>query len=134
MTTDFNGKWKLVENSETFDAYLQAVGVNFIIRQLAKAETQRQEIQQNGDNFVVKSSGLQTKVTNFTIGEEFEDDSPIGKVKCTITWKDGKLHTSIEGPRGHMWSEREMREDGRCYLTMSAPNGTTAVRIFARDE
>ncbi|CAH1248660.1 sodium/calcium exchanger regulatory protein 1-like isoform X3 [Branchiostoma lanceolatum] len=133
MTADFNGKWKLVD-SENFDAYLQAVGVNFMIRQMAKAVTPRQEIQQNGDNFVIKSSGFQTKVTNFTIGEEFEDDSPIGKVKCTITWKDGKLHTAIEGPRGPMWSERELREDGRVYLTMAAPNGTKATRIFARDE
>ncbi|XP_078664924.1 fatty acid-binding protein-like isoform X2 [Branchiostoma floridae x Branchiostoma belcheri] len=133
MTTDFNGKWKLVD-SDNFDAYLQAVGVNFMIRQLAKAATPRQEVQQNGDNFVITSSGLQTKVTTFTIGEEFEDDSPIGKVKCTMTWKDGKLHTAVEGPRGPMWSERELKEDGRLYLTMSAPNGTTCTRIFAREE
>ncbi|XP_066268934.1 sodium/calcium exchanger regulatory protein 1-like isoform X2 [Branchiostoma lanceolatum] len=131
MTADFNGKWKLVD-SENFDAYLQAVGVNFMIRQMAKAVTPRQEIQQNGDNFVIKSSGFQTKVTNFTIGEEFEDDSPIGKVKVKATWDGGKLHFDIDSPKGKLVNDREIRADGRMYLVMKAANGATCTRIFAK--
>ncbi|XP_078584795.1 cellular retinoic acid-binding protein 2-like [Branchiostoma floridae x Branchiostoma japonicum] len=132
MAVDFTGNWKHVE-SENFEACLEALGVNFAIRKIAKNTNPRLEIQQDGDNFKIKTVALKTTEVKFKIGEEFEDDLPMGKVKIMPTWDGEKLHFDIDSPVGKLVNEREIRSDGRLYLVMKAPDGTTCTRIFTKE-
>ncbi|XP_035659589.1 cellular retinoic acid-binding protein 2-like [Branchiostoma floridae] len=132
MAANFTGNWKLVE-SQNFDEYLQALGVDADKRKIVVSASPRHEIQQDGDSFTVKTTGLQNKTISFKLGGQFEDELPSGKVKVVPTLVGGKLHFEIEGPKGKMTTDREIRADGRLYMVMTAGNGTTCTRIFARE-
>eukprot|EP00058_Branchiostoma_floridae_P021848 XP_002607338.1 hypothetical protein BRAFLDRAFT_116865 [Branchiostoma floridae] len=132
MAVNFTGNWKHVE-SENFDDYLKAMGINFAMRKIAAGITPKLEIQQDGDSFKVKTIGAKTKETSFKVGEAFEDEMQVGKVKVVPSLVDGKLHFDIEGPKQKLVIEREIRSDGRLYQVMKAGDGTTCTRIFAKE-
>ncbi|XP_066268939.1 cellular retinoic acid-binding protein 2-like [Branchiostoma lanceolatum] len=131
MAVNFTGNWKHVE-SENFEEYLSAMGVNFAMRKIAAKTSPVNEIEQDGDSFKIKTISAKTKEVSFKIGEEFEDEMPMGKVKVKATWDGGKLHFDIDSPKGKLVTEREIRSDGRMYLVMKAADGTTCTRIFAK--
>ncbi|KAI8497383.1 DNA-binding proteins Bright/BRCAA1/rbp1 [Branchiostoma belcheri] len=128
----FTGNWKHVK-SENFEDYLKALGVGFAMRKIAGNTSPRIEIQQDGDNFKIKTIGPKTREVSFKVGENFEDEMPMGKVKVTPTWDGDKLHFDVDSPKGKLVTEREIRDDGRMYMVMKAMDGTTCTRIFAKD-
>ncbi|XP_066268938.1 cellular retinoic acid-binding protein 2-like isoform X5 [Branchiostoma lanceolatum] len=131
MAVNFAGNWQLVE-SGNFEQFLEAMDVGLPIRKMATSVKPRLEIQQDGDSFKVKTIAAKTKEISFKIGEEFEDEMPMGKVKVKATWDGGKLHFDIDSPKGKLVNDREIRADGRMYLVMKAANGATCTRIFAK--
>ncbi|XP_078664927.1 cellular retinoic acid-binding protein 2-like [Branchiostoma floridae x Branchiostoma belcheri] len=128
----FTGNWKHVE-SENFEDYLKALGVGFAMRKIAVNTSPRIEIQQDGDSFKIKTIGPKTREVSFKVGENFEDEMPLGKVKVTPSWDGDKLHFDVDSPKGKLVTEREIRDDGRMYMIMKAMDGTTCTRIFAKE-
>ncbi|XP_078664926.1 cellular retinoic acid-binding protein 2-like [Branchiostoma floridae x Branchiostoma belcheri] len=128
----FTGNWKHVK-SENLDEYLSALGVNIAKRKIVASSSPRAEIQQDGDSFRIKTIGPQTKEISFKIGQNFEDELPMGKVQVTPSWDGGKLRFDIDSPKGKLVTEREIRADGQMYMVMKAADGTTCTRIFAKE-
>ncbi|XP_033104750.1 sodium/calcium exchanger regulatory protein 1-like [Anneissia japonica] len=93
MVVNFAGKYKL-SNSENFEQYMKAMGVGAALRKTAALMSPTCEIDQNGDDFVIKMNVpiITTHVQKFRIGEPFEDISPTrDKVMVTVHWEGDKL-------------------------------------------
>ncbi|KAK0132018.1 Cellular retinoic acid-binding protein 1 [Merluccius polli] len=115
---NFAGIWKM-RSSENFDELLKALGVNAMLRKVAGAAAAKPhvEIRQDGEQFYIKTSTtVRTTEINFTIGEEFHEETVDGrkckslpvwetenKIQCKQTLVDG------EGPKTY-WT-RELNGD-----------------------
>ncbi|CAL8375973.1 unnamed protein product [Arctogadus glacialis] len=80
---NFAGIWKM-RSSENFDELLKALGVNAMLRKVAGAAAAKPhvEIRQDGQQFYIKTSTtVRTTEINFTIGEEFCEETVDGR-KC----------------------------------------------------
>eukprot|EP00058_Branchiostoma_floridae_P000209 XP_002585697.1 hypothetical protein BRAFLDRAFT_73769 [Branchiostoma floridae] len=87
---DLSGTWKMVQ-VENFDAYLQALGIGFVLRAIAKMLSNTQIIEQDGDSFYVKD---------------------INTLQVTVTWDGDVLRGYTETDKGIIRTERYIREDG----------------------
>uniref|UniRef100_A0A0K0DXV2 Lipocln_cytosolic_FA-bd_dom domain-containing protein n=1 Tax=Strongyloides stercoralis TaxID=6248 RepID=A0A0K0DXV2_STRER len=78
---------------ENFDAYLKEVGVNFLLRQLAKTVRDKVTININGDKMTILSeSTFKNFAINFTLNvEEIQETIDGRKFLTTFILKDGKL-------------------------------------------
>ncbi|XP_078584472.1 cellular retinoic acid-binding protein 2-like [Branchiostoma floridae x Branchiostoma japonicum] len=132
MTANLSGNWKLVE-SENFDAFLEALGVDPAMREIVQSTIPRETIMQDGDTFNIKTIAQKITEVKFKVGEEFEGEIQQGKVKISPTLDGGKLRFEFDSPKGKQVQEREVRADGRLYLVLTAPDGTKCTRIFARE-
>ncbi|XP_035658938.1 cellular retinoic acid-binding protein 2-like [Branchiostoma floridae] len=132
MTANFSGNWKFVE-SENFDAFLEALGVDPAMREIVQSTIPRETIMQDGDTFNIKTIAQKITEVKFKVGEEFEGEIQQGKVKISPTLDGGKLRFEFDSPKGKQVQEREVRPDGRLYLVLTAPDGTKCTRIFARE-
>lgn len=73
------GKY-LYESGENFDAFLKALDVGFILRNLAKTSKPTIEITLDGDVYTIKTiTTLKTTEIKFKLGEEFEETRMDGK-------------------------------------------------------
>jgi len=90
--TDFTGKFKLT-TSEKFDDFLKELGVNFVLRNLAKTSTPVVEISKDGDEFSLKTTTtFKNSEIKFKLGEEFEESRMDGaKVKTKVEVDGNKL-------------------------------------------
>jgi len=90
--TDFTGKYKLT-SSENFDEFLKELGVNFVMRNLAKTSTPTVEITKDGDQYSLKTiTAIKTSEIKFELGKEFEEDRMDGKkVKTVVNAEGNKL-------------------------------------------
>jgi len=90
--TDFIGKYKLT-NSENFDEFLKELGVNFVLRNLAKTSTPVIEISKDDDTYTLKTTtAIKNSEIKFKLGEEFEEARMDGKnVKTKIVADGNKL-------------------------------------------
>jgi fatty acid-binding protein 3 len=90
--TDFTGKYKLT-NSENFDEFLKELGVNFVLRNLAKTSTPVVEITKDDDTYSLKTTtAIKNSEIKFKLGEEFEEARMDGKnVKTKIVADGNKL-------------------------------------------
>lgn len=79
----FAGKYKFVSN-ENLDEYMEKMGAPWIARQMAATAQPKMEVTVNGDHFKFKMVlPIMTRVTEFTLDEEFEEDGwgPDAKTK-----------------------------------------------------
>ena len=81
----FVGKYTY-ESGENFDEFLKALGVGFILRNLAKTSKPTIEITLDGDEYTIKTiTTLKTTEIKFKLGEEFEENRMDGvKVKVSV--------------------------------------------------
>jgi len=87
--TDFTGKFKL-SSSENFDEFLKELGVNFVLRNLAKTSTPVVEITKDGDTFSLKTTtAIKNSEIKFELGKEFEEARMDGKNVKTVVVADG---------------------------------------------
>ncbi|XP_070579207.1 fatty acid-binding protein, brain-like [Ptychodera flava] len=128
------GKWKHVR-SENFNEYLIANNVNFVLRSMMTSMTPTLDIQQTGDEFVIRTiTMLKTREQKFTIGKEFEEVHWGGDTKKSIaTMEDDKLVVkSADDPENNPIIEREVIGD---ELVMTLRKGdVTAKRYFKKIE
>merc|ERR1712079_673762 len=125
----FNGKWKL-SSQENFDEYLKKIGLNMIKRKVATSTSPTQEVNIDGDNVHIKNS-LGADVV-FTVGTEFEHESPTGdKFKASGSWEGDKLVTKATFKTGE--EHTTYREVNGDEFKMTIHLGDlTCTRIFKR--
>jgi hypothetical protein len=93
---DFRGRWQL-SASRNFDAYLVALGVNYVKRQLAAAMKPVQDWTQLADGtwqFVVQSP-LGAKTEAFPLGHEVVDVVDGDEMLKKSIWQGTLLYTSV---------------------------------------
>ncbi|XP_039623051.1 cellular retinoic acid-binding protein 2-like [Polypterus senegalus] len=135
---NFAGNWKM-KSSENFDELLKALGVNVMLRKIAVAAASKPavEIRQDGETFYIKTSTtVRTTEINFTVGEEFDEQTVDGRPCKSMPKWDGENRIKCEqtllkeGPKTS-WT-RELTNDERLILTMSADD-VVCTRIYVRE-
>ncbi|KAF3848079.1 hypothetical protein F7725_021107, partial [Dissostichus mawsoni] len=95
MPADYNGRWEMVSNDNFED----------IMKAIASHLHQTKVIVQNGDKFETKTlSTFRNYEVNFTIGEEFEEQTKgldNRKVMTTVTWDGDKLVCVQKGEKAN---------------------------------
>ncbi|XP_036605001.1 fatty acid-binding protein, liver-like isoform X3 [Trichosurus vulpecula] len=95
----FSGKYQL-QSQENYEAFMKAAGVPDDIIQKGKDIKGVLEIVQNGKHFkFTTTADTKVQVIEFTLGEEFQMDTPTGeKVKAVAHMEgDNKLVTNFKG-------------------------------------
>ncbi|XP_040191876.1 fatty acid-binding protein, liver-like [Rana temporaria] len=92
----FSGTYEL-QSKENFEAFMKAIGVPDDVTQKAKDLKTITEIVQTGNHFVITmTTGLSILRNEFTIGEEVEMESLIGKAKTVVNLVDGKMVAQLK--------------------------------------
>nr|XP_020484240.1 retinol-binding protein 2-like [Labrus bergylta] len=119
MPADYNGRWELVSN-DNFEEVMKAssiyADIDFATRKIASHLHQTKVIVQNGDKFETKTlSTFRNYEVNFTIGEEFEEQTKgldNRKVKTLVVWDGDKLVCVQKGEKDNRgwkhWIEGDM--------------------------
>ncbi|XP_016316458.1 retinol-binding protein 1-like [Sinocyclocheilus anshuiensis] len=110
---DMNGYWKMTSNEnidEYIDEYMEALGVNVVIRKIASYLIFDKEIVQNGDHFNIKTlTTFRNYQMEFDVGKEFEEDLVgVDDRKCmtTVNWEGDKLVCVQKGEKeGRGWTQ-----------------------------
>uniref|UniRef100_A0A914Q7F7 Lipocalin/cytosolic fatty-acid binding domain-containing protein n=1 Tax=Panagrolaimus davidi TaxID=227884 RepID=A0A914Q7F7_9BILA len=94
MSDEFVGKW-ISDSAENMEAYMEALGANWVIRKLVPkiALTLEMTIEINGNHWNMNAySAVKNFHLEFDLGKEFEEVSGDGrKVLSTLTFENGKL-------------------------------------------
>ncbi|XP_036605004.1 fatty acid-binding protein, liver-like [Trichosurus vulpecula] len=95
---NFSGKYQL-QSQENYEAFMKAAGVPDDIIQKRKDVKGVVEIVQNGKHFKFSiTADSNVRVYEFTLGEEFQMDTPTGeKVKAVAHMEGDKLVTDLKG-------------------------------------
>ncbi|XP_022108882.1 fatty acid-binding protein, liver-like [Acanthaster planci] len=132
----FSGKYKL-DNSENFEQFMQALGVNVLLRKVGSTTKPTLTIQtDDGKHFkFITESTFKNITVEFTLGEEYEATSQDGReTKNVVTLNDDKL-TQIEKPRDGKGKQvtyiRELTESGDLKVTCILDD-IVATRLYKR--
>jgi len=94
MANKIFGKWKL-ETSENFDEYMQAIGVNIVLRKAGAALSSTSEISDLGENKIkinTQSTFKSSEVT-FVLGKDVDEKTMDGRqCKSTLNWDGNNLN------------------------------------------
>ncbi|VEN41665.1 unnamed protein product [Callosobruchus maculatus] len=93
------------------------------------------EIKKNGDKWsIVVVTLFRTTVTEFKLGEEYEEVMPAGNLKCvTVMEGDDKFVTTTKAQNGTTVTRTYEFSDDHCIITyMHAESGTIGKRYFKR--
>jgi len=128
--TDFTGKFKL-SSSDNFDEFLKELGVNFVLRNLAKTSTPVVEITKNGDSYSLKTvTAIKKSEINFELGKEFEEARMDGKNVKTVVVADGNKLVQTQYGDKEVKIVREFNGD---ELKVTASVGpVVSVRVYNR--
>ncbi|XP_069777879.1 fatty acid-binding protein, liver-like [Narcine bancroftii] len=112
MVEAFLGKWELV-NTENFEAYMVKLGVNVVLRNLAKIAKPTTTISKEGDVITVATdSTIKSTKIHFKIGEEFEETTADQrKTKTTVTMDKGKMVQTQQWDGKETTLVRELKDD-----------------------
>ncbi|XP_062065810.1 fatty acid-binding protein, liver [Lepus europaeus] len=94
---NFTGKYRL-QSQENFEPFMKAAGVPEDVIQKMKNAEGTSEIVQNGKHFkLIISTGSKVMQNEFTLGEECELDTVLGKVKAVVNLEgENKLVTTFK--------------------------------------
>ncbi|XP_069466104.1 retinoid-binding protein 7 [Ambystoma mexicanum] len=100
--SDFGGTWNMISN-ENFEPYMQRLDVDFATRKIAKLLKPQKVIEQNGDQFTIRTlSSLRNYHVEFKVGEEFEEDTKgLDNRKCMslVSWDNDRLTCVQKGEK-----------------------------------
>jgi hypothetical protein len=127
---NFSGKYKLV-SQENLAQLAQLVGAPEDIAKEAVSTDRTMEIQQNGDNFVMKHvGGTKSIETKFKLGEEFSENVLGTTLKAKATRDGNKLVTKVQSPKGEVLIVRELKGNEIVATTTVGP--VTAISKFVK--
>ena len=128
---DYNGVYKHV-SSENFDAFLQAVGINMLMRKAATSGTPTITVTVSGDHWkLVQTTKLRTNEMEFDLGQERQVKNLDGTTATSVITKEGD--TLIEKRSGEGRQMEVLREFSGSQLKVTMKSkGVTAVRTFQK--
>ncbi|KAK6472341.1 retinoid-binding protein 7-like [Huso huso] len=104
MPADYNGTWNMVSN-DNFEGYMQALGIDFATRKIAKMLKPQKVIEQKGDFFHVQTlSSFRNYNAEFTVGVEFNEETKgldNRKCKTLVTWDNDRLVCVQKGEKNN---------------------------------
>ncbi|XP_012684809.1 retinoid-binding protein 7 [Clupea harengus] len=133
MPANYAGTWDIVSN-ENFEAYMVALGIDFVTRKAASMLKPQKIIEQDGDSFIVKTlTSFRNYTCEFKIGEEYEEVTKgLDNRKCqtTVSWDNDKLVCVQKGEKKNRgwthWFEGEA-----LYLEMRC-EGKVCTQIYKK--
>jgi len=131
MSADFVGKYDLVA-SENFDEFLQALGVNWILRKTANALKPSVELVDNSDGTWTWKTVSTFKSTDikFKLDEEFDETRMDGtKVKSIISLDGNKL---VQKQTSEPPCEIIREFNGAEMKTICSCKGVTSTRTYKK--
>ena len=136
MAAIAKGKYQRV-SAEKYDEFLNALGVNFLLRKAATASTPSMEVTEEGGVWNIKTSTtLKSMELKFKIGEPFEETTADGREVSALVTLDGNKFTceqtaKKEGQKSTK-TVREFTDEG-CTITMEIPGSSlVCVQKFKR--
>jgi len=128
--TDFTGRFKLT-SSENFDEFLKELGVNFVLRNLAKTSTPTVEITKDGDSYTLKTiTAIKNSEIKFELGKEFEEARMDGKNVKTVVVADGNKLVQTQFGDKEVKIVRELNGDELKVTCTVGP--VVSVRVYNR--
>ncbi|XP_071181108.1 cellular retinoic acid-binding protein 1-like [Mytilus edulis] len=128
----FGGRWKIYK-SENFEAFLQEVGVNALLRKVATKVSPETELTMSGGKIkIAMKTGLFTSVDEFSLGEEYMKEIQGTWMKAKGEYEEGKLiivQTPID-PKNKMKSQTVHREIVDDELVMTLFVGDVVCKRF----
>lgn len=126
------GKFEMASSDDNYDAFLKAIGVGMMQRNLAGKAKPTEEITESGGRYTLKTlTALKNTEINFVLGEEFDEETFDGrKARSTVT-QDGAKFVQVqkygedEATIVRTFAERSME------VSYSA-KGVTSIRTFHR--
>ncbi|XP_036388575.1 retinoid-binding protein 7-like [Megalops cyprinoides] len=104
MPVDYNGTWNMVSN-ENFEGWMLAIGIDYPTRKIANFLKPQKVIEQNGDNFTMKTvSTFRNYNSTFKMGEEFEEVTKgLDNRTCqtVVNWEGDKIVCVQKGEKNN---------------------------------
>ena len=128
---DYNGVYKLV-SSENFDAFLQTMGLNLVMRKAAASGTPTITVTVSGDHWkLAQNNKFRSNEMEFDLGVQREVKSFDGKPATSVVTKEGD--TLLERRSGEGRQAEIIREFTGTQLKVTMKvEGVTAVRVFQK--
>jgi len=128
----FAGKWKL-HASENFDEFLKAMDVPWMMRKMAGTMNPKLEVTVEGNHYTFKTiTTMKTKVSEFDLDKEYEDEAMDGrKFKCIVKKEGDKLVAHQQHVGFEVVTIREVKGD-ELVQTIEA-KGVKTTRTFRRE-
>lgn len=124
------GTWDLT-GSENFDEYMKVVGVGLVTRKMGNTIKPSQIITVDGDKWTIKTvSTFKNSEINFTLGQEFEENTIDGRKAKSVMTLEGKKLTCIQTSEPVSTITREW-DDDTMKMVLTA-NDVTCTRTYTR--
>jgi len=134
ISEKFAGQWEHIR-TENLDAFLEALGLNFLIRKMASKMNPSCEISVDGQDIrIVVKAKKTTGGEPLRLGEEREADTEQGKARTLLTYSAGVLKQTMtpdaanKSAKGPIDTERRINGEGGVEVT--ATLGSVTMRRF----
>ncbi|KAL7398544.1 hypothetical protein ABVT39_011338 [Epinephelus coioides] len=134
MPAGLCGTWDMI-TSVNLEGYMIALGISRMVRKIAVKLRMRKVIEQQGDQFIIKTiSTFRNYTITFRVGEEFEEftqglDSR--HVKSLVTWEGNKLVCEQTGEKKNRgWAH--WIEDDKLHLELYC-EGEVCKQVFKKN-
>ncbi|KOV23586.1 lipocalin/fatty-acid binding family protein [Kitasatospora sp. NPDC052868] len=127
-----SGKYELASSDDNYDAYLKAIGVGLMQRNLALKAKPTEEITEVYGRYTLKTlTALKNTEINFVLGEEFDEETFDGRKARTTVTQDGDKFVQVQKYGDVEATIVRAFADTSMEVTYSA-KGVTCVRSFLR--
>jgi len=121
-----------MESSDKFDDFLKAIGVGFVMRNMAKVQTPTVEVSNEGDEWTIKTiTTFKTSEIKFKLGQEFDETRLDGVVVKSIVTLDGP-NKLVQKWSGEVQSEIIREADGDKMTVTCKAADVVSTRIYKR--
>jgi len=130
---DVNGKY-VQEKAENVDAYMEAIGVPWLIRKTAANITPSLEISRDGETWKISfKTAIKSNNSTFKVGQDFEEESPNGKkVKGKAIFENDKLTITTYPEIGELRRELAFTGDKIEMTMVAVAKNVVGKRIFRK--
>ncbi|XP_034027437.1 nicotinamide/nicotinic acid mononucleotide adenylyltransferase 1-like [Thalassophryne amazonica] len=134
MPASLCGAWDMVSNVN-FEGYMIALGISPCIRKIALKLKHKKVIEQQGNNFVIKTtSTFRSYTLGFKVGQEFEEFTQgldNRHMKSLVTWEGNKLVCEQIGEKKNRgWTH--WIEDNKLHLELYC-EGEVCKQVFKKN-
>ena len=136
MSANFVGKYKRT-SAERYEEFLDALGVNVLLRKAATSLNLFVEVSEEGGNWTIKTSTtLKTVELKFRLDEESEETTPDGREVRAVNKMEGNklvtVQTAKKDGEKSTKSVREFNGDELVYTMEIVGGDITCVQKFKR--